>query len=98
MRIKVRAIAIAAFTTGAIALAGCRPKPLPEQGSVDFQLYAQRCGTCHVPYNPHEMTPAMWETQVTMMEVKIHDAGMRPLSSEERDTILEYLKRNAGSQ
>ena len=40
----------------------------------------------------------MWDTQVTMMEVKIHQAGMSPLTSDERDAILEYLKRNAGTE
>jgi hypothetical protein len=44
------------------------------------------------------MTAAMWDTQVTMMEVKIHGAGMPPLTSDERDAILEYLKRNAGTE
>lgn len=40
----------------------------------------------------------MWDTQVTMMEVKIHDAGMAPLTSDDRDAILEYLKRNSGTE
>ncbi len=40
----------------------------------------------------------MWETQVPMMEVKIQNAGMPPLTSEERDAILDYLKRNAGTE
>ncbi len=40
----------------------------------------------------------MWETQVTMMEVKMQAAGMPPLTSDERASILEYLKRNAGTE
>jgi hypothetical protein len=44
------------------------------------------------------MTASMWYMQVTMMEVKIHDAGMPPLTSDERDAILEYLERNAGTE
>jgi hypothetical protein len=39
----------------------------------------------------------MWETQVTMMEVKMQTAGMPPLTPDDRATILEYLKRNAGT-
>jgi hypothetical protein len=39
------------------------------------------------------MTASMWDTQVAMMEVKIQAAGMPPLTSEERESILEYLKR-----
>ena len=44
------------------------------------------------------MTPSMWETQVMMMEVKIQSAGMSPLSPDEREAILQYLKGNAGAE
>jgi len=40
----------------------------------------------------------MWDTQVTMMELKIQQAGMPPLTSDEHDAILEYLKRHAGTE
>jgi hypothetical protein len=76
----------------------CKPASLPDAASPDAQLYASKCGNCHVPYNPHEMTASMWDTQVTMMEVKIQAAGMPPLTSDERESILEYLKRNAGTE
>ncbi len=82
----------------ALAIVGCKPASLPDAGSPGAQTYVNRCGQCHVPYNPHEMTASMWDTQVTMMDVKIHDAAMRPLSSDERETILEYLERNSGKQ
>ena len=44
------------------------------------------------------MTAAMWDTQVTMMDVKIHNAGMPPLTSDEREAILDYLKGHAGTE
>jgi hypothetical protein len=44
------------------------------------------------------MTASMWDTQVTMMETKIQAAGMPPLTSDERESILEYLKHNAGTE
>lgn len=40
----------------------------------------------------------MWDTQVTMMEVKIQAAGLPPLTPDDRAAILEYLKRNAGTE
>ena len=91
------------FQRAAIALAfvlasACKPASLPDATSPGAQVYASKCGNCHVPYNPHEMTASMWDTQVTMMEVKIQAAGMPPLTSEERESILEYLKRNAGTE
>ena len=32
-----------------------------------------------------------------MMEVKMQAAAMPPLTSDERESILQYLKRNAGT-
>jgi diheme cytochrome c len=94
-RIQRTALALAFV---AAFVSGCKPAALPDANSPGAQLYVKRCGNCHVPYNPHEMTASMWDTQVTMMEVKIHDAGQPPLTSDERDLILEYLKRNAGTE
>jgi mono/diheme cytochrome c family protein len=81
-----------------VLVAGCKPPSLPDSTTPGAQLYVNRCGNCHAPYNPHELTASMWDTQVTMMEVKIHQAGMPPLTSDERDAILEYLKRHAGTE
>ena len=89
----------AAFLILALSiLSACHPAELPDAASPAAQMYIARCGQCHVPYNPHELTAAMWDTQVTMMEVKIENAGLPPLSADDRETILEYLKHNAGSQ
>jgi mono/diheme cytochrome c family protein len=90
--------AVLALASFAILGAGCKPAPLPDATSPAAQLYVKRCGNCHVPYNPHEMTPSMWETQVMMMEVKMQSAGMPPLSPDEREAILQYLKGNAGAE
>jgi len=81
-----------------IGVAGCKPAGLPDATSPGARLYASRCGNCHVPYNPHELTAAMWDTQVTMMEEKIQSAGMPALTSDDRAAILDYLKRNAGTE
>jgi len=40
----------------------------------------------------------MWDIKVKTMEPKIQAAGLPPLTSDERDTILQYLKRYAGTQ
>jgi mono/diheme cytochrome c family protein len=87
-----------AAALAACVVAGCGPRPLPDAGSPGAQAYVNRCGQCHAPYNPRELTASMWDTQVTMMEVKIQQAGLPALTSDERDAILEYLRRNAGSQ
>ena len=94
---KLRRAAAAAAALAMLALAGCQGK-LPEQDSYAAQLYLKRCGNCHQPYSPHSMTPAMWQVQVPMMEQKMQQAGMHPLSDEDRRTIMDYLQRNSGSQ
>jgi hypothetical protein len=88
-----------ALSLGLILLSGCqKARPLPEAGTYAQQLYVQRCGTCHRPYSPSSMTPAMWEVQMEAMQVKIAQAGLPPLSPEQNLTILGYLKRNGGGQ
>lgn len=74
---------------------GCHRAALPESGSYAERLYAERCGGCHAAYNPRSMTAAMWEVQVQAMEHRIALTG-RPLSADERRTIIDYLTRNAG--
>ena len=82
----------------AATMAACKPAPLPELDTRNAQTYVNRCGQCHAAFNPHELTASMWEMQVPMMEVKIQSAGLPPLTSDEREAILDYLKRNAGHQ
>jgi hypothetical protein len=80
----------------AIGLAGCQGK-LPQQDSYPAQLYLKRCGRCHVAYNPHMLTPAMWQLQMTMMDQKMRQQGI-PLNEQDRKVIVDYLERNAGKQ
>jgi hypothetical protein len=88
-------LALAGFVF--IALAGCQ-QPLPEQDSYAGQLYVRQCGQCHQPYNPRAMTAAMWEIQIPKMDEKIRQAGLPALQAAQKQTILEYLERNAGRQ
>ena len=48
-----RAVAIALV---AILASGCKRAQLPDADSPAAKLYVARCGNCHAPYNPHEMT------------------------------------------
>jgi hypothetical protein len=73
-------------------------RSLPEQNSPTAQLYASRCGSCHRAYDPHSLTAAMWELQVSAMQMKIVAAGQPAMRVEEQQTILDYLRRNAGGE
>ncbi len=57
--------------------------------------YAQQCGQCHAPYYPGSMTADMWRVQVPMMEDKMKQSGLPPMTDSDRNAILDYLARNA---
>ncbi len=44
------------------------------------------------------MTAAMWAVQVDLMQERMKQTGLAPLTPAERKTILEYLSSNAGKQ
>ena len=90
---------LAALTAGAVIfLAACQARPLPEADSDAARTYVKRCGQCHRAYDPRAMTGAMWQTQVDLMDTKIRQAGIEPLTTDQRQIILDYLTRNAGTR
>jgi len=44
------------------------------------------------------MTAPMWAAQVDLMQERMQQTGLAPLTPEERKTILGYLSSNAGKQ
>ena len=79
-------------------LAACQNGKIPNEGSYAAQLYINRCGQCHQPYNPVLMTAPMWAVKVDLMQERMKQTGLTPLTSGERKTILDYLSSNAGRQ
>jgi Dihaem cytochrome c len=84
-------VAIAAFACA------CN-RPLPEAHTEAAELYANRCGQCHRAYAPSSLPAAMWEVQVQMMDAKMRQLNVPPLTAQERQTILSYLARNAAHE
>ena len=94
----MRPLLLRIVLAGAVAmLIGCRQQ-LPEAETDAGRLYAQQCGQCHSAYNPHSMTAAMWAVEVPKMEDKMRQARLPALDAPQRQTIMEYLQRNAGTQ
>lgn len=79
----------------AIWVAGCNAK-LPEPESAGAKLYAARCNTCHRVFAPGTLKFAMWKVQVERMQSEIVRHGLPPLTPDERDLLLDYLKRHSG--
>ena len=93
------AVVLAAVTAAVVIVLGaCHARALPEAGSDAARTYVERCGQCHRAYDPRSMTGAMWQTQVELMDTKIRQAGIAPLTADQRRTILDYLTRNAGTR
>ncbi len=99
MRVRLCSLvsAIAAALLAAFA-ASCAREALPQSESPSARLYVERCGQCHAAYNPHQMTAGMWQAQVDAMQARMQQAGIAPLSADERAAILDYLTQNAGTQ
>jgi hypothetical protein len=91
-----RASAIVLGAVVAAALAACS-RPLPEADSPQARLYVERCGSgCHAAFQPHTLTPKMWQVQVDRMDQKYRAAGIPVPTAQEREQLLDYLTRNAG--
>lgn len=88
-------LALLAAGAACLLLASCS-KPLPEADSPDAKLYAARCGTCHVAYQPGTLTPHMWQIQVDRMDQKYRAAGTQPPTGAEKEQLMAYLTRHAG--
>jgi hypothetical protein len=82
----------------AVLLASCQNGKIPDESNYAAQLYLKRCGQCHQPYNPNLMTAAMWTIKLDLMQERMKQTGLAPLTSAERETILKYLTSNAGKQ
>jgi len=81
--------------TVALSLTACSPK-LPEPESAGAKLYAARCNTCHRVFAPGSLKFEMWKVQVERMQGEIVRHGLPPLTPDERNVLLDYLKRYSG--
>ncbi len=78
-------------------LAGCASTtPLPEKESLAARIYAEKCGLCHSVPHPGRHTFEEWQRMVNLMEQRMAEQGIDPpLTTDEEDAILNYLKRHA---
>jgi len=79
----------------ALSVTACSPQ-LPEPESDGAKLYATRCNTCHRVFAPSSLKFEMWKVQVERMQGEIVRHGLAPLTPDERNVLLDYLKRHSG--
>lgn len=75
--------------------------PVAKEGEVGegpgARLYVDRCSTCHETPSPAAYTPSGWEPVVARMVRNMELQGVRPLTREEIDGILSYLRNRERS-
>ena len=82
-------------------LAGCSTAgmpggtSLPDSDSVAAQTFVNRCSACHAIPHPGRHTYQGWVHLVSLMERRMAERGMMPLTAEDRQLILAYLQENA---
>jgi hypothetical protein len=82
-------------------LAGCSTAgkqggtSLPDMDSAAAQTFVNRCGACHAVPHPARLTYQGWQYLVPLMEQRMAERGMLPLTTEDREIILAYLQENA---
>jgi mono/diheme cytochrome c family protein len=85
-----------------LAAAGCavRPgtrgaTPIPDAESPAARVYAEHCGACHAVPHPARLAYPGWVQLLPLMERRMAERGMPPLSEAKRNEILAYLKAHA---
>ena len=110
---SIRTARLCAYTLGFTALlliGGCGGilTDIPELGTSDGQVFAQRCSACHgKPFGSHGVTHgvpdprfntmAEWQDLLPRMEQLMRKKGLPPLTDSEREAINRYLNRHAKS-
>jgi hypothetical protein len=78
----------------AVLAGACSPN-IPEPESAGGKLYIQRCNGCHRLFPPGSLKFAMWEMQVERMQGEMVRRGLPPLTAEEKQIVLDYLRRHS---
>jgi hypothetical protein len=94
VRVKVRVLRYPLLLILFVWGIGCDAS-LPEPESPAAQLYRQRCSGCHRVYAPGILTAEMWTFMVGRMEQQMQRSSLPPLRTEEKQTILEYLRKHS---
>lgn len=72
-----------------------KPTPIPDIDSAEAKLFAKKCGECHSVPHPMRHTASQWEHMISVMEKQMEHEKMHPLTKDEKETILGYLKKHS---
>ena len=58
-------------------------------------LFEGRCQMCHQLPEPDMLTPSQWKLILMVMQQRMQQAGVPPLTDDETGRLLEYLSARA---
>jgi hypothetical protein len=58
-------------------------------------LFEGRCKMCHQLPEPGMLKPAQWKLLLNVMQQRMQQAGVPPLTEDETERLLEYLSARA---
>lgn len=61
------------------------------EGEADFEA---RCALCHQLPDPRQFKPAQWRKVLAVMQSRLEQKGMMPLSEDEMIAIGDFLDQN----
>jgi len=68
---------------------------LPAPASQGAKAYRKICGTCHALAHPMRNTYAQWEHILGIMEKRMVQKHIPPMTTEEKGLIHDYLKKHS---
>ncbi len=87
---------VSAAIAATLLLSGCAggPTPIPDADSAAARLYAGKCGVCHALPHPKRHSAGEWPALIALMERRMSERGLDPLTPEQRRQLLSYLQHN----
>jgi hypothetical protein len=80
----------------ALLIGACaQPMNVPDAKSPGAEAFVSRCSTCHSLPAPQRHSAQEWEHMVGVMEKRMRERKVPPLTQDERKLILGYLTEHS---
>lgn len=63
-----------------------------------FHVFHMRCGSCHDVPSPGSRPAYLWDAAMSRMKKNASDAGLMPISPEDEETVLRFLREHAADR
>ena len=63
-----------------------------------FHVFHMRCGSCHAVPSPGSKPGYLWDAAMSRMKKNASDAGLMPISADDEETVLRFLRAHASDR